>query len=498
MYAPEDGRWQKVSGDVAGRLVAENALAVGKWAEALRPVRRSLLPPLAALLSAEGRGAESRRLITGVYAGYVEGVSDALAPLEQVLAEPSDPKADVPARVALARRQADAAAALAAMGRWEKVWPLLRHAPDPTRRSYLIDRLGPGGVEARTLIDRLSPEREADVSARRAVLLALAEFDHNQLLPAEREALAPRLLALYRDDPDPGMHGASGWLLRQWGQQAQVAGIDRELATGQVEGKRRWYVNRQRQTLVLVPPGDLETEIEVQGKRLKVRVERRFALAAREVTVAEFLRCFRGHYYDMRYAPTEDCPVNMVSWYDAAAYCNWLSKAEGIAEEEWCYVPNGKGDYGPGMTVKANALSLSGYRLPAEAEGELACRAGSVTSWSMGEAGDLLPKYAWYVVNSPTQARPVGSLRPNDLGLFDLHGNAQEWCHSTDQSESFFENRDRKNEYKVDNKSSRSLRGGSFTDPPLEVRSAGSLVTELSHRDFRYYASGFRPARTFR
>src|SRR5262249_10169304 len=76
VYAPEDGRWEKVSGDVAGLLMAESALVVGKWAEALRPLRRFMLPPLAALLLEEGRAAESRRLITGIYAGYVEGVPD--------------------------------------------------------------------------------------------------------------------------------------------------------------------------------------------------------------------------------------------------------------------------------------------------------------------------------------------------------------------------------------------------------------------------------------
>jgi hypothetical protein len=393
-YAPEDGRWEKVSGDVAGRLVTENALEVGKWAEALRPVRRSLLPPLAALLLEEGRSAEARRLITGVYAGYVEGVPEALAPLERVLVEPSDPKAAAEARAALTRRQANAAVALAALGQWDKVAPLLRHTPDPTLRSYLIDRLGPGGAEGRALIERLSPDREPEVSARRAVLLALGEFDPQQLLPAGRKALAPRLLALYRDDPDPGMHGAAGWLLRQWGQQGKVEGIDRELATGQVDGPRQWYVNRHGHTFVLVPPGEFETDDAGPGRRLKVRVERRFALAAREVTVAEFLRFRKGHKHHKEYARTEDCPVDMVSWYDAAAYCNWLSKEEGIDKEQWCYLPNEKGEYAEGMTVKANALSVSGYRLPAEAEWELACRAGSVTNWSMGEAEDLLGKYA--------------------------------------------------------------------------------------------------------
>jgi hypothetical protein len=99
-------------------------------------------------------------------------------------------------------------------------------------------------------MDRLSPEKEPDVSVRRALLLALAEFDQNQLRPDEREVwVVPRLLVLYRDEPDAGIHGAAGWLLRQWGQQAKVEKIDRELATGKAEGSgggtstargRRW------------------------------------------------------------------------------------------------------------------------------------------------------------------------------------------------------------------------------------------------------------------
>ena len=310
-YAPDDARWEKVGSDVAGRLVAENALVVGKWAEALRPVGRRLLPPLAALMRDEKRSAESRRIITGVYAGYVEGVPNAFAPLEELLAERSGPKATAEDRVAVARRQANAAVALAVLRQWEKVLPLLRHSADPTLRSYLIDRLGPGGADVRIVIHRLIRERDPDVSAQRALLLALAEFDEDQLPPAERDALVPRLLELYCDDPDPGMHGAVGWLLRQWGQQAKVEGIDQGLATGKVEGKRQWYVNGQRQTFALVPPGEFETASATEPiKRVTVRVEGRFALAAREVTVAEFLRFRKDHQYHKDYAPAEDCPAN--------------------------------------------------------------------------------------------------------------------------------------------------------------------------------------------
>jgi formylglycine-generating enzyme required for sulfatase activity len=493
-YAAGDVRWEKKVGvDVADCLVAENAFVIGRWAEALKPVGRQLLLPLAALLLEEKRSTAERRTIMGVYAGYAAGVPNAFAPLEEVLSEGAGAGADAEARLALARRQANAAA-LAALGRWEKVGPLLRHSPDPTRRSYLIERLGPWGVEARAVVERLSPEREPDVSARRALLLALGEFDRERLTPAERESLVRRLLDLYRDDPDPGTHGAAGWLLRQWGQQGRVEGIDRSLATGKMEGKRQWYVNGQGQTLVLVPPGEFETESPKEpGKRVKVQVERRFALAAREVTVEEFRRFRKDHQPYKEYAPTEDCPVNAVSWYDAAAYCNWLSKGEGIPEEQWCYVPNGKGEYAGGMKIKADALGLSGYRLPTEAEWELACRGGSVTRWSMGEAEDLLGKYAWYTANSPTRSRPVGSLRPNDLGLFDLHGNDCEWCQN--RSEQFSGIKDHQKESKVDDNSSRPVRGGAFDLDPLDVRSASRYGLGPANGHGSY---GFRPARTFR
>ncbi len=430
VYALDDGRWEQVSGDVAGLLVAENALVVGQWARALKPVGRHLLAPLALLLLQEKSGAAERRTITGIYASYAGEAPNAFAPLEAVLAEESGPKATADERLALNQRQANAAAALAALGRWGTVAPLLRHKPDPTLRSYLIDRLGSGGVEVRAMSDRFSLERKADVSAARALLLALGGIEQDRLPPAEREALVKKLLDLYREDEDAGIHGASFCLLGLLGQQAQVEGIDQQLvkdrekrleqirqecARGQADCGPRWYVNCERQTFAIVPPGEYEWE---QRGKWKVRVERRFALAAREVTVGEFSRFHKDYQSDKRFAPTEDCPAILVKWYAAAAYCNWLSEKEGIAEDQRCYVRNEKGEYAEGMKVKANAQSLSGYRLPTEPEWEMACRAGSVMPWSMGEAEDLLGKYAWHVANSATRSPSVGALATERPGAF--------------------------------------------------------------------------------
>ena len=177
----------------------------------------------------------------------------------------------------------------------------------------------------------------------------------------------------------------------------------------------------------------LSSRWEKETSQHRERIGHSFAIATKEVTVEQFQRFLKENpriqvkNYEP-YSPEPTCPMNSVSWYDAAAYCNWLSKKEGIPEDQWCYGPNEKGDYAEGMKLMSNAENRKGYRLPTEAEWEYSCRAGAVTGYSFGEPWELLEKYGWYVKNSPNRTQPVGSLKPNDLGLFDLHGNVWEWC----------------------------------------------------------------------
>jgi formylglycine-generating enzyme required for sulfatase activity len=204
------------------------------------------------------------------------------------------------------------------------------------------------------------------------------------------------------------------------------------------------------------------------------------------------------HKHDNRNAPTGDCPVLMVTWYDAAAYCNWLSEQEGIAREQWCYVANKEGKYAEGMKMAPNSLKRTGYRLPTDGEWEYACRAGADTGYSYGESEDLLGKYAWFSLNSLNKSHPVGSLKANDLGLFDMHGNAWEWCQDAYQ-DYYRKGGDGKAaedmEYITDIKGSnnRVLRGGSFTYPASLVDSASSASDRPASR---FINIGFRLART--
>lgn len=184
-----------------------------------------------------------------------------------------------------------------------------------------------------------------------------------------------------------------------------------------------------------------------------------------------------------------------MTWFEAAQYCRWLSEQDGISEDQMCYPPVAQ--IGPGMKLPPNYLSRTGYRLPTEAEWEYTCRAGAITSRAYGSTDKLLGKYAWYHSNAKEQTSPVGRLMPNDLGMFDMYGNASEWCqdrllpYPALTRERVIE--DREDSLLVVGDQPRVLRGGSIASPATELRSA--FRTGLAPNSRGNYV-GFRIART--
>src|SRR5262249_23052737 len=155
--------------------------------------------------------------------------------------------------------------------------------------------------------------------------------------------------------------------------------------------------------------------------------------------------------------------------------------------------------YAGGMRLARNYLQRQGYRLPTAAEMEYANRAGAVTARYYGETDELLSKYAWYKQNSPEKASPVGSLKPNDLGLFDGLGSVFTWCQGRfeayPKSNGDGTVEDQEDELLVTSTDSRVLRGGSFYDQSSHLRCASRNSYVPSHRR---YSDGFRLARTLR
>lgn len=125
-------------------------------------------------------------------------------------------------------------------------------------------------------------------------------------------------------------------------------------------------------------------------------------------------------------SPVPDNPVRWLTWYAAAAYCDWLSLQQGRARayDHATWQCNGGAPY-----------AASGYRLPTEAEREYACRAGSSTAFANGPitATDCamdpnLDLMGWYCGNAGGAAHAVALKSPNAWGLYDMHGNEHEWC----------------------------------------------------------------------
>jgi formylglycine-generating enzyme required for sulfatase activity len=433
----------------------------------------------------------------------------------------------------LAERQARASIALVRMGKAEEVWSLLRHSPDPRLRSFIINWLSPLGADPRVVVDELNridpnakptpaPGRQKmdailfhpETSQRRALILALGTYGTESLSPGEREPLSAQLLDLYRNDPDAGIHGAAEWTLRKWRQREKVKEVDAQLIKRKDWGERRWFINGQGQTFAEVegpvefrmgsPPTEPKRNVTLETPRHLV-IPRRFAIAAEEVTVEQWQRFERTHAQHglapsivKQYSPDPDGPMIGFTWYVAAEYCNWLSEQEGLPKDQWCYLPNESGAYAEGMSIPANVLDRTGYRLPTEAEWEYACRSGTVTSTYFGLSSELLDKYAWYSGNSQDHGWSCGSLLPNDLGLFDMLGNEFEWVQDSIQRplrarRGLSSNIINIIEY-INEKDHRLLRGGAFTYQPAILRSAFRGRYAPAHHSF---STGFRPARTY-
>jgi formylglycine-generating enzyme required for sulfatase activity len=277
--------------------------------------------------------------------------------------------------------------------------------------------------------------------------------------------------------------------------------------------------------LVLIPAGEFymgSTPLEIgQVRRIdptfkkeweqedqpqhRVRISRPFYLGVHEVTRKEFAQFARttGYQTDAKrdgkggcgfdaatgefrqdpvydwqnpgFAQNENEPVVNVSWNDATAFCEWLSRKEKAV-----------------------------YRLPTEAEWEYACRAGTTTLYCTGDEpeslaavgnvadGTLKTRFPnWSTISGRDGyafTAPAGSFHPNGFGLFDMHGNVWEWCQ--DWYASGYYAKSPENDPPGPLRGSvRVFRGGSWYDAADLCRSAFRYWDAPTYRD---YFLGFR------
>jgi len=178
-----------------------------------------------------------------------------------------------------------------------------------------------------------------------------------------------------------------------------------------------------------------------------------------------------------------DRPVERVSWFGAIQYCNMRSLREGLTP---CYDLD---------TLECN-YEADGYRLPTEAEWEYACRAGTTTKYSLGNAPEKLGQYAWFKANANDTSHPVGQKKPGPWGFYDMHGNVWEWCNDY-YSEDYYQNSPAENPTGPAAGDERVLRGGSWASGAQSACSSCRYSETPGFADvcFGYEAYGFRCVR---
>jgi serine/threonine-protein kinase len=158
------------------------------------------------------------------------------------------------------------------------------------------------------------------------------------------------------------------------------------------------------------------------------------------------------------------CPVESVTWDDCAGFCNKLS------------------------AIPLERAARRVYRLPTEAEFEYACRAGTTTRWHSGDDEAGLDDVAWSHRNSGGVTHPVGEKKPNAWGLFEMHGNVEQWCADW-FSRDYYQQSPPSDPRGAPAGSSRVLRGGTWRNSPSACRSA---FRDSQTPAFRSTFCGFR------
>lgn len=444
-----------------------------------------------------------------IYPLVAEAKSAAAAEsLAQVVRETPAKNLSQADRVSLGQRRASAAITLLRQGQREQIFDVLRVGSDPESLSQFVHRCHSWGVKAGELlecVDRVDSLRKPLTGSDRktqdrvlyGLLLALGDFQFDEISSASRQPLVDRLVRWHGQDPNSGIHGATGWLLRHWGFEKESSRVDQTPVPFDPTGQRDWYTLEIKVpksdgqvfslyfTFVVVSPGEYllgtpDQNADWTERPRRVRLTRPVGITDREITWAQLdprgrsiLRTVAEFELD---AGHDDYPATGISWPGAVEYGRILTRCVGLDESSQCCDvveplqrdEEGKPQFG-GIHLDRN-----GFRLVTSAEWEVACRGSSQTAFSFGSNADDLSFYGWSKETADKRPHRVGQLRPNERGFFDMHGNVKEWCH--DWAE-FDPEEDDLSTVKEDPTGptrgfNRTLRGGSWNDTSDECRTA--------------------------
>ena len=451
-------RWTDIAPKLANALVQQCTAHPDKFAffvQSLKPVHDVLRLPLAKTVGSRVDDTFSRFAISAL-----EGMSREDIDYRTTIALDGDdwqraillPKLDqLPEKIlwesvqgTAPHRKAVAASLLLArmekesivQGREQELWSLLSRKPDNTCRSLLIEQLAKVQIGERVLLRQLSNNADAGVVS--AALMVLGELSENGRAPSSSTKQA--VLEIYRKHPDAGVHSAALWCLRM----CNATNDEMKLKPSPIQPSSS---NAQAEELVAIrqwliePNGQLMVRIPMQQEGIG---KYDLMVAATEVTVEQFLESDPGKYIATAFSPSSTCPANVVTWPAATGYCNWLSERHGLPK----FYPTDPEEL-MRWTPSPDKLLEPGYRLPVAREWSTAFRGGTDTEFYFGTDLRIVLRHDWFQENAKkaedkrnqalmrsgsqvksskyAPSQPVGTLRPNEYGLFDMCSNVVEW-----------------------------------------------------------------------
>ncbi len=510
-----DERWPTVADAIATGIVRESIVDLPVWTRLLNPIRDALRPSLETILRSESSTPNETRIAASILAEHFAdlppyiatlainsqienytvfltklsnsdpAVTDAINGVFNLPFTDKPPKGELQSSPAVlkhvakslehARQKALSAITLAHLGDHQPLRELLQSSPDPSAQSYAIQWL----AEARLPIDWLTHElsESTDPAIKRHCVLAIGQYDQRSFGDEKLQRILQSVEDIAKTDSDAGLQSAVTWLRQHWQIAPHTKPVSEEtVSDSQPSVDKPMWVNSQGQVFVTVLPADSqigspdwEEEHEYDERLRTAHVDQAFAINRFEVTVAEMQR-FRSNFLNNpRYSPEPTSPAGNVTFFDAAGYCRWLSEQEGVADDQMCFPP--LDDIKPGMQLPDDYLQRTGYRIPTEDEWEFACRGGTNVSWCFGIDSQLMPLYGASIFKPIMGTDLVGTHKPNDGGLFDMHGNVREWCINVYDPQPS-KRRLATSMLTIDAESLRINRGGAFSDIPLSTRSA--------------------------
>ena len=337
---------------------------------------------------------------------------------------------------------------------------------NPIERTVFIREFGQWSGRLEPLAEIVSA---TDNSALRSgICLALGSVKK----PSQeaKEAWRPILQRWYSTATDSGTHSSARLALSRWNLE-----MPEIVASKEEPSDCDWWHGPHGIRFVKIEAGS------VTGVEGLIQVQDDFWLGDSEITVGLFRQFMADEEYHKKHPElkkpdwegprifnndSDDLPVQQVSWYDSVMFCNWLSEELGL---DPCYDVKKKGAQDYDVKWQRDA---DGIRLPTEGEWEYACRAATTTRFSFGDDDQDLVDYGWYASNSNSWTHLIRTKLCSAWGLFDMHGNVDEWCWSEG--------------------SYRMHRGGSWYDPARSCQSSRGSRNEPTGRG---NVLGFRVAR---